>query len=298
MSINLFELMNIFVQLAECGSFTKTAELLHLHRPAVTKGIQQLEAHLNTRLLQRTTRQIHLTPEGEAFYQRCKLLLAEVDHTLQNFSPNRPLAGILRVDMPTSLAKYLIIPSLKDFYRQYPQLKIVISSNDSQIDLVKEGVDCTLRLGELIDSDYIARKVGNLKMLTCASPAYLAKFGIPHTLEDLKTHQGVAFSLPNRRFLDWDFQTPQGKTTLPIPNWQLAITRAEDYVCAAVEGLGMIQAMEIYVEDKLADGRLIALLPHFPVPDKPLSLLYPSRLHLAQKVKVFGDWITSLLQNK
>ncbi|HHW7506886.1 TPA: LysR family transcriptional regulator [Mannheimia haemolytica] len=297
MAINLFELMKIFVQLAECGSFTKTAERLKLHRPAVTKGIQQLEEHLNTRLLQRTTRQIHLTPEGEAFYQRCKLLLGEVDDVLQNFSPNRSLAGLLRVDMPTLVAKSLIIPQLAEFYARYPQLKIVITSTDSQIDLVKEGVDCSLRFGGLADSDYVARKLGELKMLTCASPDYLARFGTPQNLDDLSRHQAVAFSLPNRRLLDWDFQTPQGNISLPVPNWQLAVNCAEDYVTAAENGLGIIQAIQSFVAAPLANGHLQEVLPTFPMPPKAISLIYPSRSHLAEKVKVFGDWVQTLLQN-
>ncbi|WP_032093145.1 LysR family transcriptional regulator [Necropsobacter rosorum] len=296
MAINLFELMKIFTTLAECGSFTQTAERLYLHRPAVTKGIQQLEDYLNVRLLQRTTRQIHLTPEGEAFYQRCVQLLSEVDDALQHFSPNQPLTGVLRVDMPTSLAKHLIIPHLSEFYQQHPQLKIALSSTDSSIDLVKNGEDCTLRLGELASSDYVARKLGELKMVSCASPSYLVNFGTPQNLTDLSQHQAVAFSLSNRRLIAWQFSTPQGNVSVNLPSWQLTTTRAEDYIAAAEQGLGIIQAFELFVKEQLASGRLVSLLPDYPVPAKPISLLYPSRTHLPPKVKIFGDWVQTLLQ--
>lgn len=162
MNLNLFESIKIFIEIIESGSFTRAAENLQIHRPAVTKALQQLEQHCGVRLLQRTTRQIHLTPDGEAFYRRSKPLLAQADDLMESFAPQRPLRGQLRIDMPISLAKLVVVPNLPAFYQQHPEIEIVLSSSDRRRDMLREGLDCVLRIGELEDGDYIARHLGTV----------------------------------------------------------------------------------------------------------------------------------------
>lgn len=189
MQINLFESIRIFIEIVESGSLTQAAENLRVHRPAVTKALQLLEQHSGTRLLQRTTRRISLTPDGEAFYRRSKPLLAQADELLESFGADRPIHGQLRIDMPISFAALRVIPNLPDFYRQHPEIDIILSSSDRRRDMLRDGLDCVLRVGELDDGDYIARKIGNIKITTCASPAWLAQHGTPETLDDLRKHQ-------------------------------------------------------------------------------------------------------------
>ena len=182
MQINLFESIRIFIEIVESGSFTQAAENLQIHRPAVTKALQLLEQHCGTRLMQRTTRRINLTPDGEAFYRQSKPLLAQADALLESFGSDSVLRGQLHVDMPVAFATLLVVPHLPDFYRQHPGVEIILSSSDLRRDMLRNGLDCLLRVGELDDGDYIARKLGNIKMTTCASPSYIASHGVPQTL--------------------------------------------------------------------------------------------------------------------
>ncbi|WP_219351534.1 LysR family transcriptional regulator [Citrobacter sp. Colony219] len=209
MRSSMFEYMSIFVQVVEQGGFAKAAEVLHLHRPAVTKAIQHLEDDLGTKLLNRTTRKVTLTEEGDAFYQRTKVLLGDVDDIMASFSPTRPPRGKLRINAPLSLAHSIIVPALSNFQSRYPDIEIVLTSTDRKIDLLAEGIDCMIRIGELQDSSLISRRLGEVKMVTCASADYLAIRGIPQTPDDLAQHQALNFFSERhlaprvRVFIDW-----------------------------------------------------------------------------------------------
>lgn len=294
MQINLFESIRIFIEIVEAGSFTQAAENLRIHRPAVTKALQLLEQHCGTRLMQRTTRRIDLTPDGEAFYRRSKPLLAQADELLESISSERVLHGQLRVDMPIALAALLVIPRLPEFYSKYPDIEIVLSSSDRRRDMLRDGLDCILRVGELDDSDYVPHRMGNIKMTTCASPGYIALHGMPETLESLRDHQAINWVNSNsRRTMPWTFTTPEGPREITLSG-KLVVDNSEAYVAAGLAGLGLVQGMNVFLKPYLDSGQLVEVLPGNPSPDRKLTLLYPHR-HLSHKVRVFTEWLERLL---
>lgn len=255
MQINLFESIRIFIEIVEAGSFTQAAENLRIHRPAVTKALQLLEQHCGTRLMQRTTRRIDLTPDGEAFYRRSKPLLAQADELLESISSERVLHGQLRVDMPIALAALLVIPRLPEFYSKYPDIEIVLSSSDRRRDMLRDGLDCILRVGELDDSDYVPHRMGNIKMTTCASPGYIALHGMPETLENLRDHQAINWVNSNsRRTMPWTFTTPEGTREMTLSG-KLVVDNSEAYVAAGLAGLGLVQGMNVFLKPYLDSGQ-------------------------------------------
>lgn len=295
MQMNLFENIKIFIEIVDSGSFTQAAENLQIHRPAVTKALQQLEQESGVRLLQRTTRRINLTSEGEEFYRRSKPLLAQADDLLESFAPGRPLHGQLRVDMPIAFARQIVVPKLPAFYQAYPDLEIILSSSDVRRDMLRDGLDCVLRMGALDDGDYVARTLGNIKMTTCASPDYLARFGIPHTLEDLQNHQGVNWiNSSSRQVMPWSFRRGTVTEEISIPG-KLILDNSEVYIAAGLAGLGLLQGMNFFLQPYIDKGQLVEVLPDFPCPRRRLSLLYPHR-HLSHKVRVFAQWLEGLIE--
>lgn len=294
MQINLFESIRIFIEIVESGSLTQAAENLQIHRPAVTKALQLLEQHSGTRLLQRTTRRIDLTPDGEAFYRRSKPLLAQADALLESFGPDQVLRGQLRVDMPIAFASMVVIPRLPEFYRQHPDIDIMLSSSDRRRDMLRDGLDCVLRVGELDDGDYIARRIGNIRIKTCASPDYLAVHGTPETLDDLQKHRAINWINTNsRQIKPWTFTTPEGTAEMTLPG-KLVVDNSQAYIAAGLAGLGVMQGMNLFIQPYLDRGQLVEVLPGCPSPDRKLSILYPHR-HLSRKVRVFTEWLESLL---
>lgn len=294
--MDVFHSMQVFVSVIETGSFTKAAQALHLHRPAVSKTIQLLEQQLGGRLLNRTTRQVNLTPEGEAFYERCKSLLADVSETMSSLG-NRParLIGKLRVDMPVSLAKLLIIPSLMDFQSLYPGIELTIGASDKPIDMLSEGVDCVVRMGELEDSSLIASSIGYLPMLTCAAPSYIERYGTPHSLADLGTHRAVNyFSGNNPRPIEWVFNVDRQVKAMRLESG-IRVNDTEAFVASALAGFGLLQGLEISVRSHLQDGSLVPVLSDYDVPAKRVSILYPHRELLPPKVEVFIGWLKALM---
>lgn len=294
MQINLFDNIKIFIEIVDAGSFTQAAENLQIHRPAVTKALQQLEQHTGVRLLQRTTRRLYLTPEGEEFYRRSKPLLSQADDLLDSFAPNRPLHGQLRVDMPIAFARQIVVPKLTEFYHSHPELEIVLSSSDIRRDMLRDGLDCVLRMGTLDDGDYVARPLGNINMATCASPEYLAQYGMPSHPDDLQHHLAVNWINNNsRQIMPWRFQTPTGIKEVTIPG-KLILDNSEVYIAAGLAGLGLLQGMKFFLQPYINNGQLVEVLPDFPCPQRQLSLLYPHR-HLSHKVRVFAEWLEGLM---
>lgn len=294
MQMNLFENIKIFIEIVDSGSFTQAAENLQIHRPAVTKALQQLEQESGVRLLQRTTRRINLTSEGEEFYRRSKPLLAQADDLLESFAPERPLHGQLRVDMPIAFARLIVVPKLPEFYRAHPDLEIILSSSDVRRDMLRDGLDCVLRVGALDDGDYVARPLGNIKMTTCASPEYLAQYGVPKALDDLQHHQGVNWiNTSSRQVMPWCFQLDSATEEIALPG-KLILDNSEVYIAAGLAGLGLLQGMNFFLQPYIDNGQLVEVLPDYPSPRRRLSLLYPHR-HLSHKVRVFAEWLEGLI---
>ncbi|WP_207807250.1 MULTISPECIES: LysR family transcriptional regulator [Pseudomonas] len=290
--MELLQSMRLFARLAELGSFTKAAESLDIGRPQVTRYIQELETSLGVRLFQRTTRKVALTAEGELFYQRVQEILAEITAATTMFDrTGATLSGRLRIDIPTAFAQLEFIKSLREFTATYPGIDMVLGVTDRAVDLVGEGIDCALRIGELPDSTLIARPIALATMVTCAAPEYLRDHGTPETLGDLANHQGVNFlSGQNNRTLPWQFSV-EGKQKSYVSRKGITVTESNAYVQCGVSGFGIIQAPGIAVAEHLASGALVEILqPLRPTP-RPVSLLYPSRTHLPAQVQVFIEWL-------
>lgn len=293
MRANMIELMDIFVQVTECKSFTRAADRLQIHRPAVSKAIQQLERELGVKLLQRTTRKLNLTEEGDAFYQRAKVLLHEMRDLVATYSTSLPPRGRLRLDMPLTLAHNMLIPALGDFQARYPDIELVLTASDRKKDLISEGIDCVVRLGELRDSSFIARRLGSVSMVTCAAPAYLQRCGIPQTLDDLAQHRAVNFfNEQSRDLMDWQFVVG-GETVRCRLDSAITVDNSDIFLSSALAGLGLIQGVGIALEPHLRSGALVAVLTDVPPAPKAVSVMYPDR-HLAPKVRAFIDWFSTL----
>jgi LysR family transcriptional regulator for bpeEF and oprC len=290
--MDLLQAMQVFARLAELGSFTKVAETMQTGRPHVTRCIQELEASVGVRLFQRTTRTVKLTAEGERYYERVKGILTEIAHTASMFDPSgATLQGRLRIDIPTAFAQRSFIESLKSFTEAFPDIELVVGVTDRAVDLVAEGIDCVLRIGDLPDSSMVARPIGSVKMVTCAAPHYLAEWGEPQALGDLARHRGVNFlSGQSNRPLPWYF-SEEGEDR-PYPSrGAITVNESNAYVQCGVAGFGIIQAPGITVEAFLTSGELVEVLASVRPSQRRVSVLYPSRTHLAPHVHAFADWL-------
>jgi LysR family transcriptional regulator for bpeEF and oprC len=290
--MELLQSMRLFARLAELGSFTKAAESLDIGRPQVTRYIQELETSLGVRLFQRTTRKVALTAEGERFYERVQEILADISAATTMFDRSgATLAGRLRVDIPTAFAQLKFIKSLKEFTAAYPGINVVLGVTDRAVDLIGEGIDCALRIGDLPDSSLIARPIAMATMVTCAAPAYLHEHGEPETLDDLASHQGVNFlSGQSNRTLPWHFSV-KGQDRVFVSNTGITVNESNAYVQCGVSGFGIIQAPGIAVAEHLDSGDLVEILKRYRPAPRPVTLLYPSRTHLAPQVQVFIEWL-------
>jgi DNA-binding transcriptional LysR family regulator len=288
--VDRFEAMRLFVRIVERRSFTQAAADLDLPRSTATEAVQQLEARLGARLLQRTTRQVSPTLDGEAYYRRCLRLLDDLDDAESAFRQRAP-RGLLRVDVQGALARRFVLPGLPDFLAAYPELKLQLTEGDRLVDLVREGVDCVLRMGEPEDSAMVARRVALLPEVTCAAPAYLARFGTPATPDDLTGHRMIGF-LNAATGHPWPLEiTEGGKVQQIAVAADVVVNSAENTVAMGLLGLGLIQVPRYRVEAQLADGRLVEVLGAYPPTPTPVSLLYPRSRQLSPRVRVFIEWV-------
>jgi DNA-binding transcriptional LysR family regulator len=288
--------LRIFVRVAELGSFTLAADQLGLAKGGISSAVQQLETHLGTRLLHRTTRRVTLTPDGEQFLERCKELLADAEQLQAMFQPAASgLRGRLRIDMPTTTARDIIIPRLPEFLAAHPLLEVGISSTDRFVDLVQEGFDCVLRIGELANSDLVVRPLGLLKMCNVASPAYLRTHGTPTTLADLKQHRIVHYAAKlGTQDASWEYLEGNVVRELPM-RCSIVVNSADTYHAACLAGLGLIQVPVHGTERLVAAGQLVKVMPDFTAAPMPMSLLYPHRRQLAPRVQAMLNWITQIV---
>ena len=287
--------MAIFVRVAECGSFSRAAEQLHLPRAAVSQWIQRLESHLGARLLQRTTRQVQLTPEGVLYLQRCRDVLAAAEDADAAVGGGQlQLNGNLRIDLPGRMARQLLIPRLGTFLAHYPGLKVELSINDRPVDLVREGIDCVVRVGTLHDSTLVARPLGQLQVVNVASPAYLQRMGIPNTPDDLDHHQAIQYlSASNGKAYDWEW-LDGNRIHSRVMGGSVMVNNADAYLACALAGLGLAQVPAYATDELIASGSLVTVLANYPPPPLPVALVYPAHRHLSHRVRVFGDWLAQV----
>ncbi|MHA6788442.1 LysR family transcriptional regulator [Pseudomonas bijieensis] len=290
--------MQVFRRIVELGGFGKAADDLGLPRATVSLLIQQLEAHLGVQLLQRTTRQVRATLDGQAYYQRSGQLLDDLDDLESSLSAQRSQPrGTLKVDMPIAFGCTWILPRLADFYRRYPALQLDLGFHDRQVHLQREGVDCAIRAGNVVDQALVARPIVRLHQLTCASPGYLARAGTPGRLEDLPAHQVIGFASGNGRFFPFEFEVAGRVREIQLPS-ELNVNNADAYVTACEAGFGLIQVPRYHVQRQLAEGRLIEVLSEYRVPTWPISAVYPPHRQLSPRVRVFIDWVIELLHGE
>ena len=288
--------LRIFVTVVDNGSFSRAAEALRMARPSVTNAINALETQLGARLLQRTTRRISLTTEGEQFYDRATRLLADIDDA-QNLFGGSAIAprGRLRVDIPVALGKSLIIDRIPEFTALYPGVDLILGVSDQPVDLLADGVDCVLRIGDLAPTSMIARKLASLRMAVCGSPDYFAAHGIPKTIDDLRRHRAVNyFSGRGHRPMAWSLPGDTGIPQFSLPSG-IMVNDSEAFVSCALNGLGLIQAPGLVVAEHLSSGKLMEVLPAMRAILRPVSIMYPNRHHLASQVRAFIDWIGSII---
>lgn len=292
------ELLRVFTRVAACASFSQAADTLNLSRASVSAAVQQLEARLGTRLLQRTTRRVALTADGEALLERAAALIADVDELEQQFRPSgAALAGRLRVDLPSRIARRLVAPALPELLARHPGLRIELGSTDRVVDLVHDGIDCALRVGPLAASSLVARPLGRFALINCASPAYLARHGVPASPHALAGHHAVDYLSPTTgRAAPWEWVDDSGLTlTRELPA-QAGANNAETYIALALAGLGLIQIPAFDVRGHLADGSLLEVMPrHRPAP-MPVHLVVAHRRQFAsRRVQVFAAWLAERL---
>lgn len=289
-TMDRLDAMRLFTRVVDRRSFTRAAQDLEIPRSTATQVIRQLEDRLGARLLQRTTRSVRPTLDGEAYYQRCIAILEDVESAEQAFGTAKP-QGLLRVDVHGTLARAFILPALPQFLQTYPGIALYLSEGDRLTDLVREGIDCVLRVGVPQDSGMIIRQVATLAETTLASPGYLAECGMPADIDALAHgHRMVGFhSTATGRLLPLEFcrNGQIREVTLPSP---ISVTAAESYVAAARLGLGLIQVPRYHVEAAIAAGDLVEVLTDTPPRPTPVSLLYPSGRQLSSRVRLFIDW--------
>ncbi|KAF6627085.1 LysR family transcriptional regulator [Pantoea agglomerans] len=289
--------MQVFVRVAEMGSFTRAAESLGVPKGSVSRQIQALENQMATRLLHRTTRRVQLTQDGLVYYDRCLDLLSMIDD-MDSLFQHEPasLSGKLRIDMSVAMATSFILPRLPEFLQHYPGVEIELSSSDRQVDVIREGFDCVIRVGELKDSGLIARKIGTHTLINCASPGYLSRFGMPIRLEELSQHAMVHYSQQLGQASP-GFEYFDGRQCHYVhTGGVVTVNSTETYRAACLAGLGIIQVPAAGIQTLLERGELVEVLHRFPARPMPIHLLYPHRRNVARRVRVFMEWLSQVLQ--
>ena len=295
-----FKVMQIFRAVADCKSFTQAAERLNLPKPTVTNAVQAIEQQLGVRLLQRTTRKVSLTAEGAQYLERCTALLNDLEDMNGLFADDgRLLSGTVRVELPERLAHQIVIPALPDFLQRHPGIQVRLGSGDRFADLVGEGIDCAVRGGTLRDSTLVARRVGNLQQVNQASPAYLQRHGRPQTLDDLQHHYAVNFfSSQTGRDMDWEYVDADGAGRTLAMRSQVSVSGTEAYIAACVAGLGLIQLPSQTIIPLLASGALEEVLPAWRPAPMPINIVYSHNRHLSPRVRMFVDWLISVIEQQ
>jgi DNA-binding transcriptional LysR family regulator len=289
--------MRVFARVAEFGSFARAADAMDLSRAMVSAHVAQLEKHLGTRLLHRTTRKVAVSPEGAVYLAHCQRILAEVSAAddEMRLARDRP-QGRLRVDVPVAFGKHLLMPALSRFTQRYPLVAIEVRYNDRYVDLAAESVDVAVRSGTIRTPDLIARRIATSRLVTCASPAYLAAAGLPRTPADLKQHRCIGYLRTDGARPSWTFKQGNGVMKLRIHS-ALAFNSTEPIMSSAIDGQGILQSSDLLVAGYLAEGRLVEILREFSSEGPVLSVVYPRATQHLAKVRVFAEFAAELLRD-
>ncbi|MDH1681951.1 LysR substrate-binding domain-containing protein [Pseudomonas chengduensis] len=293
-----FDAMQAFARVVETGSFTKAAATLHMSKTSVTQLVQQLEARLRVRLLNRTTRKVNVTADGAAYYERVVRLLADVDDAETSLSSaSMAPRGRLRVDVPSPFARMLLIPALPAFYARYPEIQLTLGVSDRLIDIIGENVDCVVRGGEITDQSLIARHVGDLQLGIYATPGYLQRAGTPMHPRELEAagHHTVGF-LWSRTGKALPYAMQRGEERIEAHGRPLlTVDDGNAYLAAGLAGLGMLWLPHYMAKPHLASGELVRLFEDWQMKPMPMYLAFPPNRHVSAKLRVFIDWVVALM---
>ena len=288
------EAMQAFARVVEAGSFTKAAETLHMNKTTVTQLIQYLEARLRVKLLNRTTRQVNLTADGAAYYERVVRILGDIEEseTVLSSSAAAP-RGRLRVDVLGVVGRYMLLPAMAQFHARYPDIQIDLGVSDRPIDLIGDNVDCVVRAGEVADQSLIARRIGTVGYVMCASPAYLERLGRPSHPSELadSAHRVVGyFSARTGKVFSYSMRR-DGQTVEVDARYVVAVNDAGALLEAGLAGLGIMRVPHFMADPHLASGELVALLQDWQTEPTSLFVAFPPNRHVSAKLRVFVDWV-------
>nr|WP_181142155.1 LysR family transcriptional regulator [Xanthomonas arboricola] len=297
-AMDRFDAMQAFARVVETGSFTKAAETLHMSRASVTQLVQQLEARLRVRMLNRTTRQVHVTADGAAYYERVQRLLADMDDAETSLSDASALPrGRLRVDVPSPLARLILMPALPAFHARYPDIQLDMGVSDRRVDLIGEHVDCVVRGGTITDQSLIARRVGDLQAGVYAAPAYLQRLGMPahpHELENTR-HRCVGF-MRWRSSKTVPYVMQRGSEAVQLQGrYVVASDDGNAYLAAGLAGMGVLWLPVYMARAHVASGELVPLFEDWRMEPMPLSIAFPPSRHVSAKLRVFIEWVSALM---
>ncbi|WP_240312015.1 LysR family transcriptional regulator [Teredinibacter turnerae] len=296
--LDKLEAMRIFKRTAELLSFTAAAEDLGMAKARVSAAVQQLEDDLGSRLFHRTTRRVQLSPDGAEFLRGCSAIMDDLDALEGQLRGDTEVSGNIRVDMNVSVAKNLIIPRLPEFLACYPRVTVELSSVDYFVDPVKEGFDLVLRVGELQDSTLVARYLGDMQFMNCASRGYLEKYGEPQSPEDMHNHRVVDYcanSVAGTRSAAWEYWDGRQFLEMRVP-YSIRVNNVEAYRAACLAGLGIAQMPRVSLHRDAANEQLVEILHAYSAGALPVHLLYPNRRNMPRKVRVFMDWLAEQIQ--
>ncbi|MCO8168801.1 LysR family transcriptional regulator [Pseudomonas sp. 21LCFQ02] len=298
--MDLFQAMSVFVKVVESGSMTAAARECAISTTMVGNHLRALEQRLGVSLLKRTTRRQRLTEFGEAYYQRCVEVLGLVvdSEQLAEQALGEPL-GTLRITAPLTFGSERLAPALSEFSRRYPQIRLDVVLTNQRMDLLDHGFDVGIRMGELATSTrLIARPLQNYTLTICAAPQYLARRGTPRHPQDLQQHDCLAFAYLagddwSSTEKHWRLNGPDGEVSVPV-NGPLMINSSAGLYQAAKAGMGIVMLPDALVEQDLQEGRLMALLPEYRLPGRPMHLIYPQDRYRLPKLRSFVEYALQL----
>jgi DNA-binding transcriptional LysR family regulator len=293
-----FDAMRAFARVVEAGSFTKAAETLHMNKASVTQLVQQLEARLRVRLLNRTTRRVHVTADGAAYYERVLRLLADMEDAETSLPGAAALPrGRLRVDVPSPLARMILVPALPAFHARFPDIQLDMGVSDRVVNVIGDNVDCVLRGGELTDASLVARRVGELQIGVCAAPSYLERAGTPlHPREIEDTHHRIVGFLWGRTGKALAYAMRRDGENIEVHGrYVVAMDDGNACLAAGLAGLGILWLPRYMSQAHLARGELLPLFEDWRIDPMPLYVAFPPNRHVSAKLRVFIDWVTGLM---
>ncbi|MGA7781860.1 MAG: LysR family transcriptional regulator [Paraburkholderia sp.] len=292
--MDTFSSMKIFIEVAESGSFTAAAEHLKRTTGYMSRSVSRLEAHLHTRLFNRTTRRVVLTEAGERYLEKCYAIMASVAEAEAQASDAvvRPV-GTLRVHAPPSMGQNYVIPAIAAYQKRYPDVTVDLTLSQTAPDLLEDGYDVALRTApdSLPDSTYISQRLGTLHSVLCASPKYLEIHGVPKTVEDLSDHTCMQVSIPVFPSDRWLLQGPDGEREFRLPTRRFKVNSTDAMAVALQQGMGIAALPTLTVRSLLSSGALVRVLPEYQLQRLNIFALYASRQYLDAKIKTWIDFL-------